>query len=84
MFTPFSPPLALWREVYVCVEQLLEWIHRGTIGLQKFAVIKVTHCVKYRLKLWRVGMEGMERMGGVAGEGSGVVDSDRGKVIKWR
>lgn len=28
MFTPFSPHLALWREVYVCVEQLLEWIHR--------------------------------------------------------
>lgn len=55
-----------------------------TSGLQKFAVIKVTRCVKYRLKLWRVGMEGMERMGGVAGEGSGVVDSDRGKVIKWR
>lgn len=79
VFTPFSPPLALWR-VYVCVEQLLEWMH----GVQSAAEVccnKSNAGVKYQLKLWRVGGN---RGGWDAGkERSGVVDLDRGKIIRW-
>lgn len=51
VFTPFSPSLT---RVYVCVEQLLEWMH----GVQSTAEVccnKSNAGVKYQLKLWRIG-----------------------------